>query len=142
LRAHYDPFIRLPICPVQTPTIEITYLDPNNQRYTLDPSQYQISPGEPVTIRPAYGLTWPNHTPQPDCVQVTFVAGYSYGAYTGSITPIYGVTDIGVPDTLKLAVKQLVAHYYQNREPVGAQSDLVPLATESLMFSERWGQYP
>jgi len=44
-----------------------------------------------------------------------------------------------VPETIKAAIKMLVAHWYENREAVvvGTQVNTVPIAVENLLWAER-----
>jgi hypothetical protein len=37
----------------------IQYVDPTGTVQTLDPSMYQVEPGAPGRIHPAYGKSWP-----------------------------------------------------------------------------------
>lgn len=106
----------------------ITYVDSNGSTQTLASNQYQLTTGHPAKVVPAYGLNWPTTRNQPDCVSVTFSAGY--GAATA------------VPENVKLAIKHLVSHWYNNRSKVevGTISSEIPWTCEALLSNEFWGQ--
>jgi uncharacterized phiE125 gp8 family phage protein len=56
----------------------------------------------------------------------------------------YGLTETSVPASLRQALLLLVAHWYENREPVlssGAVPKELPLAVESLLWANWVGAY-
>lgn len=96
--------IILPRSPVASVT-SITYIDTAEATQTLATSVYELSnTTEPATIRLKYGQSWPSVLGHPECITVTFVAGY--GAYDE------------VPEIAKAAIKLHVSHLYENREAV------------------------
>lgn len=129
LGEHHARMITLPLCPVQSVS-SIKYLDLTGTLQTLDPSAYYVdSSREPVRIVPTPGSSWPATYCVPGAVTVQFVAGYGAAA--------------DVPATIRRAIAELTAHAYEQRS---ASSELtisqVPFSVESLLLSERWGQYP
>jgi len=53
---------------------EITYLDTNNVRQTLDSAEYELVNG---VVYPAHGSTFPNALCRPGSIHIDFIAGYS-----------------------------------------------------------------
>lgn len=104
----------------------VTYLDLSGNRQTLDPSQYVVDlDGEPARISPALGCFWPPTLWYRAAIQVTYNAGYGSDPST-------------VPAALKLAILQLVAHWYENREATvlpdsGTGVVSVPLSVAELL---------
>lgn len=97
------PQILLPRPRVQD-VASITYLDGTGTRQTLTSSYYLLDAGaEPAVLMPAPGRAWPYTPHVSGAVQVTYTAGY-------------GSDPDDVPAALKLAILQLVAHWYENRE--------------------------
>jgi hypothetical protein len=85
----------------------IKYIDTTGAQQTLDPALYQVDPqsdDDPVRIFPAYGKVWPATRPQPNAVTVQFQIGYADAAH--------------VPAPIKLAIKQAVSSWYNNRDSV------------------------
>ena len=121
-----------PILLPQPPLIgigDVTYLDPNGTRQTLDPTLYTVNgDAEPSTILPAPGTWWPATLPgQSNAVQVTYVAGYGNAA-------------AAVPAAVQLAILGLVAAWYENRESVVLTNStdavtVVPQFVDSLLDS-------
>jgi hypothetical protein len=109
--------------------VSITYLDLTGTRQTLDPSQYQTNfDAEPACVLPALNTYWPYAIGQRGSVQITYTAGY-------------GTTAAAVPATLQLAILQLVAHWYENRESTvlpdsGTGIVGVPMSLSELLDSE------
>jgi len=133
--ARMDDFpeeIELRILPVAS-VVSIVYVDPDAVSQTLAAANYRTdieSPDCPGRISPAYGMTWPA------------VRGETYNAVTVSFTAGYGAA-AAVPETYKQAILLLVAHWFENREPVniGNIVNTIPLAFTSLMAAEGWGTY-
>ena len=120
--------IYLPRPPVQSVTT-IQYLDTNNVQQTLDPSTYIVdAANEPARIMPPPGNVWPSTRAQINSVSITYVAGY------GDATT--------VPARAKLAIMQLVGHWFNNRESVTeAALKIVPDALSRLLGSLDFGSY-
>ena len=104
-----------------TAVSQIAYINPAGASQALAPESYLlVADGDgKALIYPAYSTGWPATRIFPNAVQVTFTAG---------ITP---------PQTLILAMKQLIAHWYANREAVVMSSGVIPqevlLAAENLL---------
>ena len=122
LTASFDYFpasIVLPRSPVQSVT-SITYLDTDRVEQTLDAANYFVSPA--AIIYPAISASWPLTADVSGAVTVTYQAGYGAAA-----------TD--VPDPIQEAIKQLAAHFYENREAtlVGVSAQELPLGVADLI---------
>lgn len=63
------------------------------------------SNSEPARIQTVAGAGWPATLQQIGAVQIVYTAGYGPDATT-------------VPEDIKMAIKQVVAHWYENRESV------------------------
>lgn len=103
----------------------ITYLDTTGTQQTLDPSTYNVDlTSEPARIVPAKGLYWPAQmTYIPGSVAITFVAG-SYGD---------GATVDTCPETIKSAIKLIVARLYQLGDAAPMENELIPRAAKALL---------
>lgn len=86
--------------------VSLAYYDINGDEQTLDPSAYVVGEdSEPAAVFPVPFTWWPaTMWGRPDAVQVTYSAGYGDAS--------------AVPETVKLAMKGLIAHWYENRESV------------------------
>jgi uncharacterized phiE125 gp8 family phage protein len=110
--------------PLQSVT-SIKYTDENNVQATFASSNYVVDTySEPGRVRLKSSATWPSTTLAAlNGLAVEFVAGY-------------GDTPVDLPQRLRQAVLLLVAHWYENREPVlmtGAVPKELPLSVQSLM---------
>jgi hypothetical protein len=121
--------ILLPRAPV-TVVNSIKYVDTTGATQTLDPTLYQVDPqadDRPVRILPAYGKVWPATRCQPNAVIIEFVAGYADAAH--------------VPATIKLAMKQTLADWYNNRDSVVVDNRVavqqLPNAAKMLLWDYR-----
>ncbi len=107
----------------------VTYLDLTGSRQTLDSSLYNVdSDAEPARVSPIRGSFWPFALEEPGSVQVIYTSGY-------------GADAAAVPATLQLAILQLVAHWYENREATilpttGTGVVSVPLGFAELIDAE------
>lgn len=121
-----DDRIDIPLPPLQSVT-SITYKDSAGAAYTVPATDYIVdtvsSPGRVVL---GYGKTWPS------------TALYPAGAITVRFTAGYGDAT-AVPEAIKAAIKLLVAHFYENREPVviGKAMNDLPLTIEALLWPFR-----
>lgn len=109
--------------PLQSVT-SIKYQDTANVQQTLNASYYNVvTAGERGIIQRAYNTSWPTVLPYPRSVLIEFKAGYGDAAAS-------------VPDALKTAIKVLVAHWYDSREPVfEGQIQKVPFHVMALLNS-------
>lgn len=98
----------------------ITYLDADGASQTVPSAQYEIVRGhlgDHILFKSAF--TWPELDSDAfHPVSVQFTAGYGAAA--------------DVPWALKVAIMQLAAHWYENREAVGDARPM-PMAFEALM---------
>ena len=105
--------IQIPLPPLQSVT-SVKYINPDGNLITLDASKYIVDiAATPGLIHAAYGESWPDTRCQSNAVTVRFVAGYGTAA--------------AVPEPVKAALKLLVGHWYQNREPVNIGNITTPL---------------
>lgn len=111
----------------------IEYVDGDGNPQTLAPSDYLVDTAStPPRVTPAYGESWPATRAQLNAVSITCIVGYAPGA--GSPTDLAA----NVPESLKAAIKLLVAAWFENREAVGPlQIKPVPMAYESLIWNHR-----
>jgi uncharacterized phiE125 gp8 family phage protein len=105
------------------PLVAVTwlkYLDSDGVQQTYDSANYTVDtdsePGR-VVLKPT--ASWPTLGDYPAAVRVQFTAGYG------------GATDAlkraAVPETAKLAIKFLAAHWYANPMPVNIGNITTPL---------------
>jgi len=117
--------IYVPLSPldVSAPITSIKYIDTAGTEQELAAAKYTVDRySEPGRIVPAYGESWPSTRGVLNAVTVRFKVGY-------------GDAD-DVPEPIKLAIKQLVAHWYENREPVSIGSAAIaeiPLTVAALL---------
>jgi len=118
--------LELPMPPLQE-VLSVKYLDVDGVLQTLDPTTYKVSTHRrPGRVWLAYGKSWPATRAEPECVTVTFKAGFGDDA-------------AALPASLVHAVRLLAAHYDRNREAVlsGVVPALVPEGVEALLAGER-----
>ena len=105
---------------------EIQYIDVDGNWQVLDPSLYIVDT-DPIQCRitPAFGQYWPATQMRIEAVKINLTAGRKV-----------------VPAKFKLAIAQLAAHWYDNRETVGFdQPHEIPLHTLSLLGPPAGGRY-
>jgi hypothetical protein len=102
----------------------ITYADTNNTAQTVNPSLYRAQTGLPGRVQPVFGQVWPIAAPIIDSIQILYTAGY-------------GVDGTFAPACVRLAIKQLLAFYYENREAVGE----IPDGIRAILASADHGSY-
>lgn len=116
-----EGLIRLPFGPVSAVTA-IGYRDSAGVAQVMAPADYLVDLSRtPSRIAPAYGKAWPATRAQIAAVTVDFTAGYASAA--------------AVPEDLKLAMKLLVAHWFENREAVvvGTINGALQIAFDALI---------
>jgi uncharacterized phiE125 gp8 family phage protein len=127
-RFPYGRRVYLPRPPLQSVT-GITYLDTTNTLQTLPVAQYQVV-GARVTpdahapcgyILPAYGTWWPVTYPVTECVQITYVAGWT--------------TVEAVPQRIKQAMLIMLGDLYENRERIVTGATVEKLDLIELMLA-------
>jgi uncharacterized phiE125 gp8 family phage protein len=101
----------------------INYFDTAGVSQVLDPASYSMIPDDFANplVYPTFGNWWPLTQVRPDAVTINFTA-------TGT-----------VPETVLLAMKQMLAHWYANRESVAVGAfQPVPQLAETLMWPYRY----
>lgn len=121
-----QPYIKLPLNPVASVT-SITYVDGSSPNPTLAAADYTVAARTHGSyIVPAYNVTWSTPRSVPDAIVVRFVAGES-----------------AAPKPLEQAMKLLVTHMYENREPVNTGQGQViadiPYSLEAMISPYRAG---
>jgi len=93
----------------------IAYLDGAGNPQTLVLNTDFIADGvsEPARLQLAFGKSWPATIRQQSAVTIDFQAGYSADATL-------------VPEELKMAIKMVIAHWYENRESVIVEARTTP----------------
>lgn len=109
-----------------------TYRDPQSgEEIDLD-GLYQLDDdARPAAIHPPYGQTFPATQDIPNSVTIEFTAGAE--------------SPEDIPETLKLAVLFMIAHFWENREVVvmDMTPEKIPYALESLICQYRmWFRAP
>lgn len=118
--------IVVPLAPVSSVT-SITYLDTTGATQTWSSSNYRTDlPSGPwaqrARIEPAYGVSYPSTYGVMNAVTVRCVSGY-------------GSTAASVPAPLVAAMKLLIKHWYDLREPVVVGSvTSVPMSVDALLW--------
>lgn len=86
----------------------------------------------PGRIYLLYNGTWPATRAIQGAVVIQFTAGFRPNEDADQ-------TSNSLPDGIRLAIKMLVNHWYEHREPiiVGGNVNNVPMAVESLLWSHR-----
>ncbi len=121
----HDRTIYPPRSPLSSVT-SIKYIDPTDgTTSTLGSSAYDVSTGDkPGRISEAYNETWPAVRDQSDNITITYVAGHS-------------TASSDVPAPVKLAIKQLVGHWYRQRETVAeVRMQEIPYGVAAIMGME------
>lgn len=119
--------VDVPLPPLQS--IEsVQYYDFEGTLQTVDASAYHVSLGTPGRIQPAYSKVWPISRPTIDSVRINFTSGYGDATQT--------------PENVKVAIKMMAAHWYENREAVSAVSmAAVPMCIDALLAPSDPGIY-
>ena len=114
--------ISIPLPPLQS-VQSITHVDTAGATQTLASSVYTVDiASQPGRVYPAYNQEWPEVRDIPNAVTIQFTAGYGDAASN-------------VPDTIITAVKQMVAHWFDNRPAVeiGTIATEVPMGVRRLL---------
>lgn len=120
--------VRLPRGPLKTVDL-IQYIDTlgATQTMTVGTDYIVDARSKPARIWPPRFQYWPlTDIVQPNCVQITFTAGYASGSL--------------IPERAKQAVRFIVSHWHANRVPFGDMTALrfsVPKTLETLVRSLR-----
>jgi len=122
----FPEYFLLPRPPLQSVT-SITYVDQNGDTQTVDTSIYVVDThSEPGRVTLAYDEEWPYDVRAiENAVAITYVAGYG------------GPAD--VPERIKHAIRLLVSHMYEHREPIvlNATPSTVPMSIRDLLGVDR-----
>ena len=118
--------IRTPRSPLSSVT-SITHIDCDGNSQTVATSVYDVDTDtEPGRIFLKFDQSWPDTREINNAVTVTHVVGY-------------GAAASAIPEDLVSAVLMLMAHYYEQREPVvvGTITAKIPMSVESLLWMNR-----
>lgn len=116
----FPSVIKLPIRPVDSSSIEVTYVDEDGVSQTLN--EFGVSSDKfKISIFPAYGSDWPKTEKGFNKVTVTFTAGI--GAFEGSM-----------PTYVKHAILMIASTLYDQREDHTAQVKLNTVPTSSQLL--------
>lgn len=122
--AEWSGALRLPFPDVAS--VEVKYSDTTNTDQTVSSSLYQLLEDERgVLVRFGDSFASPSlYDDRQDRVRITLVTGFGDAS--------------AVPEPIKTAIKMLVAHWYANREAVGAQNMVeLPNGVHSLIAPYR-----
>lgn len=128
-RVSFDAFPSVVIDLPRSPLLGVTavrYVATDGTSTILAPSSYQVGKNrKPGRVAPAYGLSWPTTRSDLDGVEIDFVAGY--------------LSAEDVPEQLRIAARQLVAHWFENREPVvvGPSATQIPMGIDRILRNYR-----
>lgn len=127
LKLDYFPdVIYVPRPPLRSVS-SIQYVDASGDTQTLSSTDYRVDLYSlPGRIEPAYGRSWPTTRDVNAAVTVTYIAGYG-GASS-------------VPEEIKLAMRLLIGHWYEHREPVvvGNIVSPIPMSVDALLSHHRF----
>jgi hypothetical protein len=114
----------------------ITYFDLTNTPQTLVAgTDFLVDlTGQLARITPPARGTWPLALQQPKAVAIPFVAGFF--TTLNELTTESQPRVLGYPPILKTVVKQLAAHWYQNRDV-----SVVPCGIDDLIYKNRVVDY-
>ena len=125
-----DEALELPLPPVSSIT-SVTYTATDGTSTVWSSALYTTDlptgpKAEPARIVPIYGEVYPTTRSVINNVVIRFVAGY-------------GSTAATVPASLRAAIKLLIGHWYERREPVNVGNIVtpIPLSIESLLWPYR-----
>ena len=120
-------YVELPIAPLISVTEVRTFNNDNTAVVFHDTNYFLDTIATPGQIILNTGIVWPTFTRSRNGIEIRYRAGYGDAA-----------TD--VPAALRIAIKQLAAHWYENREFTKTQSDqnqaFSPLHVQSIL--NRW----
>ena len=148
--ARRNPYeVRLMAWPV-TKVDHITYVGPDSNPATIQPGTDFVVDlvSKPARVSPLPGGVWPTGLMFTNSVAIFFTAGFDTNptTITDDIetppTPPGQIVETkfasGITETLRLAIKLLVAHWYFNREPVSVgQAGTVPHSVDAIISQAR-----
>ena len=113
----------LPWTPIDLAAVTtLKYYNTAGVQTTLPAAYYEEDADSvPSRVRLSYGYEWPALQDRTDAIELIWVAGYG--------------TEAEVPEPPKIAIKMLVAHWYENREAAtdGRPVLEVPMAAKALL---------
>lgn len=118
--------------------VSIVYFDTSGTEQTLTvgtTGDYRIdADSRPGRIYLGVNATWPATQQRTNAVEVFWTAGFLTSSALGDTDGRYYL-----PDGILQAIKILVAHWYEHREPiiVGGNIGTVPMSVESLLWANR-----
>lgn len=106
-----------------TTDVVVTYYDTDGQLQTIDNTGGAAYRVYPDYIEFVSGFSFPSIECRDDAVTIESTHGYAE-----------------VPETLALAMKILIAHWYRNREPAtfGGMPSKIPFSVDALLAPHRW----
>lgn len=116
-----DGAVKLPLRPVSAVT-DVSVFDAEGATVSVPSSDYVVDvASSPARLAPK-GSGWPNPGQRLNGIEIAFRAGYGAAA-----------TDVPAP--IRQAVLLLVAHWYENREPIaiGSSSVAIPESVSQLL---------
>ena len=128
-------YVALPRAPLQSVN-SVTYFDYEDNAYVWPVGNYYVDTiREPGRLALRSGCVWPVPTRLTNGIVIEYIAGY-------------GNDGTSVPEPIKTAIRQLVAHWYENRGDVGVTSSSrgmtsafnainVPIVIQALLDSYR-----
>ena len=101
----------------------ITYYDLSNASQTLSSTIYSVLTdeiGPYITLQS--GKSYPNIYPRDDAITVTWTCGF-------------GATAANIPADIKVAIKMMVTHWYENRGVIVTEKRLesIPMTVDALL---------
>lgn len=106
----------------------ITYVDTDGTTQTWSSSNYTVNTAtEPGRIELAYEQDWPDAREWGMGITITYVCGWAGdGGSPEDLTA-------NVPESIKQAIRMMVAHWYEHREASGQQMQETPIGARALL---------
>lgn len=123
-------FVKLPR-PILAGVTSITYVDTAGSTQTWNSANYSVDTDSlPGRVWLGYGLSWPDVRCGAYPITITYTAGWATAAL--------------VPESLKTAIKMILANWYENREATisGTIITPVPMAVESILINWKVPSFP
>ncbi len=140
---NYSQMIKLYYPPaIEVQGIDYTATDGTNKTLVQDTDFLLDNIWEPARIFPKPGAMWPPCLYVPNAVRIRFTAGFG-DTLTSDPAPIDGELPNGagaqpMPGRVKIAILQLVANWYENREAaMAAGLKEIPQHVQMLLWSMR-----
>jgi uncharacterized phiE125 gp8 family phage protein len=123
----FNNVVELPLLPVSSIS-EIQYYDSDNASQTLTISDFYLFNYDDVAIvEPKLNVTWPATYSRKDAFSISFVAGF------GSDSTV-------VPESVKRAIRLIVAHWYEHRTSASEVNlNEIPYGVHHLLSIDRVG---